>query len=52
MSQSTSIALNIKQNSAEFELDPLDLQPPLFKFKYLLKTLNKANPNPEKLETI
>ncbi|KAH6716507.1 hypothetical protein BKA61DRAFT_655233 [Leptodontidium sp. MPI-SDFR-AT-0119] len=50
MSQLTSIALNIKQNSAEFELDPLDLQPPLFKFKYLLKTLDKAKPNPEKLE--
>ncbi|PVH75567.1 hypothetical protein DL98DRAFT_518561 [Cadophora sp. DSE1049] len=50
MSQPTSIALNIKQNSAEFELDPLDLQPLLFKFKYLLKTLDRAKPNPEKLE--
>ncbi|KAH9205000.1 hypothetical protein DL95DRAFT_105316 [Leptodontidium sp. 2 PMI_412] len=47
MSQST---LNIKQNSVDFKLEPLNQQAPLFKYKYLEKTLDPAKPNPEKLE--
>jgi hypothetical protein len=47
MSQST---LNIKQNSANYKLDPLNQQAPLFKYKYLEKTLDPAKPNPENLE--
>ena len=50
MSQSTSIALNIKQNSPNFELEPLEAQPPLFKFKLLQKTLNPPKKNPKDLK--
>ena len=45
----SSVVLNIKQNRDDFELEPLDLQAPIFKYDYLLKTLNPPNPNPEEL---
>jgi hypothetical protein len=47
MAQLSSIALNIKQNRPDFKLDPLKNQPPLFKFKYLSKTLDPPKENPE-----
>jgi hypothetical protein len=50
MSQSTSIAKNIKQNAEDFELDPLELQAPIFRLKYLKKELEKRKSNPELLE--
>ena len=45
----SSVVLNIKQNRDDFELEPLDLQAPIFKYSYLLKTLNPPNSNPEEL---
>ena len=50
MSQSTSIAKNIKQNAEGFELDPIELQAPIFRLKYLKKELEAAKSNPELLE--
>jgi hypothetical protein len=47
MSQATSISLNIEQNSPDFKLEPLDQQPPLFKYKLLEKTLDDPHENPE-----
>jgi hypothetical protein len=47
MSQISSLALNICQNREDFELEPLDKQPPLFKFKYLSKTLDPLKDNLE-----
>ena len=43
----SSIVLNIKQNQDDFELESLDIQALLFKYSYLLKTLNPPNSNPE-----
>ena len=42
--------MNIKQNAAEFELEPITQQAPLFKFKYLSKTLDIPKEEPEKAE--
>jgi hypothetical protein len=50
MSSQSSVALNIKQNRPDFALEPLDEQPPIFKFKYCSKTLNEPKDNPEDLE--
>ncbi|KAH9203644.1 hypothetical protein DL95DRAFT_399152, partial [Leptodontidium sp. 2 PMI_412] len=50
MSQLTSITKNIKQNAEDFELDPLELQAPIFRLKYLKKELKKRKSNPELLE--
>ena len=52
MSQSLSIALNLKQNSLEFKLDLIENQPPLFKYKFVSKVLDPLNNNPEDLRTI
>ena len=49
MSQSSQYTLNIQQNQADFTLEPLNEQPPLFKFQYLLKTLDPPKSNPEDL---
>ena len=43
----SSVVLNIKQNQDDFELELLDIQALLFKYSYLLKTLNPPNSNPE-----
>ena len=43
MSQSSSITLNLKQNSINFELEPIENQPPLFKYKFLSKVLDPLN---------
>ena len=40
MSQSTSIKTNLIQNQEDFDIRPLNKQPPLFKFKYLEKILD------------
>ena len=40
MSLKTSVKTNLIQNREDFDLRPLDEQPPLFKFKYLKKVLN------------
>jgi len=45
MSQSSSIALNLKQNSINFELEPIKNQPSLFKYKFLSKVLDPLNNN-------
>ena len=47
MSQSSSIAFNICQNQETFTLEPIEDQTPLFRFKYLEKTLNPIKNNPE-----
>jgi len=41
------LASNIKQNRDDFELDLLNLQPPLFRYRYLFKTLDPLKSNPE-----
>ncbi|KAH9205865.1 hypothetical protein DL95DRAFT_397310, partial [Leptodontidium sp. 2 PMI_412] len=41
---------NIKQNAEDFKLDPLELQAPIFRLKYLKKELEKRKSNPELLE--
>jgi len=50
MSSQSLVALNIKQNWLDFALEPLEEQPPIFKFKYCSKTLNKPKDNPEDLK--
>ena len=47
MSQSTSIKTNLIQNQEDFNIWPLDEQPPLFKFKYLEKILDAPQEDPE-----
>ena len=47
MSNKTSVALNLKQNQADFELESLDNQVPIFKYRYLSKTLDPPKENPE-----
>lgn len=49
MSKQSSIKINLTQNNPDFELEPLEDQPPLFKFKYLKKTLNPIQDNPEEV---
>ncbi len=43
----SSIALNIAQNQPNFELEPLEAQPSIFKNKLFSKTLDKPKDNPE-----
>ena len=50
MSTKSTIALNIKQNREDFELDSLDLQPLIFRYGYLSKTLDPPKENPEDLK--
>ena len=52
MSQSSSIALNLKQNSENFKLEPIENQPPLFKYQFLSKVLDPLNNNSEELRTV
>jgi hypothetical protein len=52
MSQSLSIALNLKQNSVDFKLEPIENQPPLFKYKFISKVLDPLSDNPEDLRTV
>ena len=47
MSQSSSIALNLKQNSINFKLEPIENQPLLFKYKFISKVLDPLNDNLE-----
>ena len=47
MSNKTSLALNLKQNQPDFELDSLDNQALIFKYSYLSKTLDPPKTNPE-----
>ena len=50
MSKAFFIAFNIEQNSPDFELELLESQSALFKYKYLSKTLDKAKEYPERIE--
>ena len=43
----TSLALNLKQNQPDFELDSLNNQALIFKYNYLSKTLDPPKANPE-----
>ena len=52
MSQSSLIALNLKQNKPEFKLELIENQPPLFKYKFVSKVLDPPNNNPEDLRTV
>ena len=52
MSQSSTIALNIKQNRLNFVLEPIEDQAPLFKYKFVFKVLDPPNDNPELLRTV
>ena len=52
MSQSSSIALNLKQNSINFELEPIKNQPPLFKYEFLSKVLDPLNDDLIDLKTV
>ena len=47
-----SIALNLKQNSEDFKLEPIENQPLLFKYQFFSKVLNPLNNNPEELRTV
>ena len=47
MSQFLLIALNLKQNLIDFKLEPIENQPPLFKYKFISKVLDPLNDNPE-----
>jgi hypothetical protein len=49
MSSKNTLALNIKQNQDDFELEPLDIQPALFRYGYLSKTLDPPKEDPENL---
>jgi hypothetical protein len=46
----TSIALNIRQNRPEFELEDLEDSPLIFKEKLFSKTLDPPKDNPDKIE--
>ena len=52
MSQSSSIALNLKQNSINFKLEPIKNQPPLFKYEFLSKVLDPLNDDLIDLRTV
>ena len=50
MSQGSSLALNLRQNQADFKLELLNKQLSLFKYKYLSKTLDLPKDNLEDLK--
>ena len=50
MSIKSTITLNIKQNKEDFKLDSLDLQPLIFRYGYLSKTLDPPKDNPEEIK--
>ena len=52
MSQSSSIALNLKQNSIDFKLEAIENQSSIFKYKFFSKVLDPPNNNPEDLRTV
>ena len=52
MSQSSLIALNLKQNKPEFKLELIENQPPLFKYKFVSKVLDPPNNNLEDLRAV
>jgi len=52
MSQSLLIALNLKQNSINFKLEPIKNQPPLFKYEFLSKVLDPLNDDLIDLRTV
>jgi hypothetical protein len=47
MPQTSSLRLNLAQNSPGFELESLEDSPPIFKYKLFEKTLNSIKDNPE-----
>jgi hypothetical protein len=51
MSQQSSIKINLTQNRDDFELEPLEEQPPLYRFKYLQKILDPPQEDPEDIRT-
>jgi hypothetical protein len=51
MSQSSSIKLNIAQNSPDFQVKLLNQQLALFKLGYLKRFLNPIKEDPEELRT-
>jgi hypothetical protein len=51
MSQSRAIKINLAQNSPDFELEPLEEQPPLFKFELCTKILDPIQEDPEETRT-
>jgi hypothetical protein len=46
----TSIALNRAQNNSDFELEPIEEAPTIFKKGFYSKTLDPPKNNPEKVE--
>lgn len=52
MSQSLLISLNLKQNSIDFKLEPIENQPPIFKYKFVSKVLDPLNDNLEDLRIV
>jgi hypothetical protein len=50
MSTNKQMQLVLAQNSPDFELEPLENQASLFKFKYLSKVLDPRHPNPVNLD--
>jgi hypothetical protein len=46
----TSIALNRAQNESDFELEPLEEAPPIFKKGFCSKTLDPPKSNSERIE--
>ena len=49
MSQTSSIKLNIAQNQSDFQVKPLNKQPPLFKLRYLKRYLDLIKENLEEI---
>jgi len=49
MVNKTSVALNIAQNSPDFQLEDLESSPNIFKKGLFSKTLNPPKENPENL---
>jgi hypothetical protein len=50
MSTNKQMQLVLAQNSPDFELESLENQASLFKFKYLSKVLDPKHPNPVNLD--
>ena len=50
MSTNKQMQLVLAQNSPDFELELLENQASLFKFKYLSKVLDSKHPNPVNLD--
>ena len=50
MSTNKQMQLVLAQNLPDFELEPLENQASLFKFKYLSKVLDPKHPNPVNLD--